>query len=226
MYFLKASPFGLVSMYHKNRDRHCGYRPVASISGRSLEPAAIIFPLEEGFFLSRILKAIPKEGGFIRHIDMSIMNKEVDNVVLQLDLTGSSHRGRLEKLPNYVSGWKWSICSTKSKARYETIARLKRFHYAFISIHLNVAVLQVRRLFQHVYTVSLADRKQLWAVENVILYRASQDVVVQDLPMDALSARMMIDGFCHDFYQDVVVQDLPMDALSARMMIDGFCHDF
>ncbi|GJS18689.1 ribonuclease H-like domain-containing protein [Tanacetum coccineum] len=28
----KASPFGLVSMYRKNRDRHCAYLPVASIS--------------------------------------------------------------------------------------------------------------------------------------------------------------------------------------------------
>ncbi|GJY32243.1 retrovirus-related pol polyprotein from transposon TNT 1-94, partial [Tanacetum coccineum] len=34
--------------------------------------------------------------------DMSIMNKEVDNVVPRLDLTGSSHGGRLEKLLNYV----------------------------------------------------------------------------------------------------------------------------
>ncbi|GJR94040.1 hypothetical protein Tco_0266214 [Tanacetum coccineum] len=33
MHFRKASPFGLVSMYHKNRDRHCAYRPVASIGG-------------------------------------------------------------------------------------------------------------------------------------------------------------------------------------------------
>ncbi|GJQ99643.1 hypothetical protein Tco_0522628 [Tanacetum coccineum] len=29
-------------MYRKNRDRHCAYRPVASIGGRSLEPAAIM----------------------------------------------------------------------------------------------------------------------------------------------------------------------------------------
>ncbi|GJV86474.1 hypothetical protein Tco_1530412 [Tanacetum coccineum] len=42
MHFRKASPFGLVSMYRKNRDRHCAYRPVASIGGRSLEPAAIM----------------------------------------------------------------------------------------------------------------------------------------------------------------------------------------
>ncbi|GKE65084.1 hypothetical protein Tco_1519245, partial [Tanacetum coccineum] len=42
MHFRKASPFGLVSMYHKNCDRHCAYRPVASIGGRSLEPAAIM----------------------------------------------------------------------------------------------------------------------------------------------------------------------------------------
>nr|GEZ81910.1 hypothetical protein [Tanacetum cinerariifolium] len=42
MHFLKASPFGLVSMYRKNRDRHYGYRPVASIGGRSFEPAAIM----------------------------------------------------------------------------------------------------------------------------------------------------------------------------------------
>ncbi|GKB10805.1 hypothetical protein Tco_0844728 [Tanacetum coccineum] len=42
MNFRKASPFGLVSMYRKNRDRHCAYRPVASIGGRSLEPAAIM----------------------------------------------------------------------------------------------------------------------------------------------------------------------------------------
>ncbi|GJS52014.1 hypothetical protein Tco_0625376 [Tanacetum coccineum] len=41
-HFLKASPFGLVSMYLKKRDHHCAYRPVASIGGRSLEPAAII----------------------------------------------------------------------------------------------------------------------------------------------------------------------------------------
>ncbi|GJZ56072.1 hypothetical protein Tco_0611265 [Tanacetum coccineum] len=42
MHFRKASPFGLVSMYHKNRDRHCAYRPVASIGGQSLDPAAIM----------------------------------------------------------------------------------------------------------------------------------------------------------------------------------------
>ncbi|GKA66322.1 zinc finger, CCHC-type containing protein, partial [Tanacetum coccineum] len=35
-------------------------------------------------------------------IAMSIMNKEVDNIVSRLDLTGSSHGERLEKLPNYV----------------------------------------------------------------------------------------------------------------------------
>nr|GFA51259.1 hypothetical protein [Tanacetum cinerariifolium] len=44
MHFSKASPFGLVSMYRKNRDRHYEYCPVASIGGRSLEPAAIIMP--------------------------------------------------------------------------------------------------------------------------------------------------------------------------------------
>ncbi|GJX35733.1 hypothetical protein Tco_0247290, partial [Tanacetum coccineum] len=42
MHFRKASPFGLVSMYRKNRDRHCAYHPIASIGGRSLEPAAIM----------------------------------------------------------------------------------------------------------------------------------------------------------------------------------------
>ncbi|GKC26725.1 hypothetical protein Tco_1034019, partial [Tanacetum coccineum] len=42
MHFLKASPFGLVSMYLKNRDRYCAYCPVASIGGRSLEPAAMM----------------------------------------------------------------------------------------------------------------------------------------------------------------------------------------
>ncbi|GKB68745.1 hypothetical protein Tco_0930157 [Tanacetum coccineum] len=42
MNFLKASPFGLVLMYLKNRDRHCAYRPVASIGGRSLEPATMM----------------------------------------------------------------------------------------------------------------------------------------------------------------------------------------
>ncbi|GJT35973.1 hypothetical protein Tco_0926392 [Tanacetum coccineum] len=31
MHFRKASPFGLVSMYRKNRDRHCAYHRVASI---------------------------------------------------------------------------------------------------------------------------------------------------------------------------------------------------
>ncbi|GKG40555.1 hypothetical protein Tco_0467332, partial [Tanacetum coccineum] len=40
IHFHKASPFGLVLLYRKNRDRHCAYRPVASIGGRSLEPAA------------------------------------------------------------------------------------------------------------------------------------------------------------------------------------------
>nr|GEY91589.1 zinc finger, C2H2 [Tanacetum cinerariifolium] len=75
--------------------------------------------------------------------DVSIMNKEVDNVVLWLDLTGSSLGGRLEKIPNYV-----------------------------------------------------AARKQLWTMKTVILYRASQDVVVQDLLRDALSARRVIDEFC------------------------------
>ncbi|GJS65198.1 hypothetical protein Tco_0679762, partial [Tanacetum coccineum] len=42
MHFRKASPFGLVSMYRKNRDRHCAYRPVASISARSRDLAAIM----------------------------------------------------------------------------------------------------------------------------------------------------------------------------------------
>ncbi|GKD36328.1 hypothetical protein Tco_1251837, partial [Tanacetum coccineum] len=42
MHFLKASPFGLVSMYLKKRNRHCAYRPVASIGGRSLDPAAMM----------------------------------------------------------------------------------------------------------------------------------------------------------------------------------------
>nr|GEV35692.1 hypothetical protein [Tanacetum cinerariifolium] len=37
MHFLKASPFGLVSMYPKKRDCHCAYLPVASIGGRSLD---------------------------------------------------------------------------------------------------------------------------------------------------------------------------------------------
>ncbi|GKA80919.1 hypothetical protein Tco_0787611 [Tanacetum coccineum] len=44
-----------------------------------------------------------------------------------------------------------------------------------------------------------AARKQLWAVETVILYRASRDVVVQDLLRDDLSTRRVIDGFSHDF---------------------------
>ncbi|GKA50691.1 hypothetical protein Tco_0743764 [Tanacetum coccineum] len=42
MHFLKASPFGLVSMYLKKRDRHCVYCHIASISGRSLDPAAMM----------------------------------------------------------------------------------------------------------------------------------------------------------------------------------------
>ncbi|GKB78428.1 hypothetical protein Tco_0945323, partial [Tanacetum coccineum] len=33
---------GLVSMYLMKRDCHCAYLPVASIGGRSLEPAAIM----------------------------------------------------------------------------------------------------------------------------------------------------------------------------------------
>ncbi|GJV98179.1 hypothetical protein Tco_0511364 [Tanacetum coccineum] len=40
----KASPFGHVSMYRKNRDRHCGISsPVAKHCGRSLNTAAIMF---------------------------------------------------------------------------------------------------------------------------------------------------------------------------------------
>ncbi|GJV54337.1 hypothetical protein Tco_1450078, partial [Tanacetum coccineum] len=31
MHFRKASPFGLVSMYHKNRDRHCAYHRVEAL---------------------------------------------------------------------------------------------------------------------------------------------------------------------------------------------------
>ncbi|GKC18381.1 hypothetical protein Tco_1020531, partial [Tanacetum coccineum] len=42
-------------------------------------------------------------------------------------------------------------------------------------------------------------REQLWAVETVILCRASRDVVMQNLLRDALSARRVIDGFSHDF---------------------------
>ncbi|GJY54410.1 uncharacterized protein Tco_0446074 [Tanacetum coccineum] len=38
----KHPPFALLSMYRKNRDRHYAYRPVASIGGRSLDPAAIM----------------------------------------------------------------------------------------------------------------------------------------------------------------------------------------
>ncbi|GKD72304.1 hypothetical protein Tco_1330586 [Tanacetum coccineum] len=42
MHFLKASPFGLVSMYLKKRDRHCAYLPVAIIGARSLELATMM----------------------------------------------------------------------------------------------------------------------------------------------------------------------------------------
>ncbi|GJZ10596.1 hypothetical protein Tco_0545355, partial [Tanacetum coccineum] len=38
MHFLKASPFGLVSMYLKKRDCHGAYLPVANIGRRPLEP--------------------------------------------------------------------------------------------------------------------------------------------------------------------------------------------
>ncbi|GJW41257.1 hypothetical protein Tco_0067102 [Tanacetum coccineum] len=41
-HFVRHHHFGLVSMYRKNCDRHCAYRPVASIGGRSLDPAAIM----------------------------------------------------------------------------------------------------------------------------------------------------------------------------------------
>ncbi|GJR85477.1 putative reverse transcriptase domain-containing protein [Tanacetum coccineum] len=42
MHFRKASPFGLVSMYRKNRDRHCAFHPVAALVGQSLEPAPYV----------------------------------------------------------------------------------------------------------------------------------------------------------------------------------------
>nr|GEZ01781.1 hypothetical protein [Tanacetum cinerariifolium] len=107
-----------------------------------------------------------------------------------------------------ISGWTWSIRSTKSKARYETIARLKRLATktginlqlkTFEGVTYNSTssakaispcafVIDLEFYFDD-YTMSLAARKRLWAVETVILYRASQDVVVQDLLRDALSAR-------------------------------------
>ncbi|GJT78076.1 hypothetical protein Tco_1044801 [Tanacetum coccineum] len=37
---LSASPFGLYQCIIRNRDHHCGKSPVASIGGRSLDPAA------------------------------------------------------------------------------------------------------------------------------------------------------------------------------------------
>ncbi|GJR99608.1 hypothetical protein Tco_0316117 [Tanacetum coccineum] len=42
MHFLEASPFGFVSVYLKKRDCHYAYLPVASIGGRSLDPAAMM----------------------------------------------------------------------------------------------------------------------------------------------------------------------------------------
>ncbi|GJW24588.1 hypothetical protein Tco_0038399 [Tanacetum coccineum] len=42
MHFLKASPFGLVSMYLKKRDYYCAYLRVASIGGRSLDPTTMV----------------------------------------------------------------------------------------------------------------------------------------------------------------------------------------
>ncbi|GJS28693.1 hypothetical protein Tco_0489313 [Tanacetum coccineum] len=53
MHFLKASPFGLVSMYLKKRDRHCAYRPIASIGERSIEPVAMIVKRSKGSKRSR-----------------------------------------------------------------------------------------------------------------------------------------------------------------------------
>nr|GEU86851.1 hypothetical protein [Tanacetum cinerariifolium] len=59
MHFLKASPFGLVSMYRKNRDRHCGYHPIASISERSLEPAAMMRITRETIRISQSKVPLP-----------------------------------------------------------------------------------------------------------------------------------------------------------------------
>ncbi|GJY85467.1 hypothetical protein Tco_0499493 [Tanacetum coccineum] len=43
LHFVKASPFGIwFQCIVRTYDRHCAYRPVASIGGRSLEPAAIM----------------------------------------------------------------------------------------------------------------------------------------------------------------------------------------
>ncbi|GJX40485.1 copia protein [Tanacetum coccineum] len=41
---VSLTPFGIVSESQRfmNRDRHCAYRPIESIGGRSLEPAAIM----------------------------------------------------------------------------------------------------------------------------------------------------------------------------------------
>ncbi|GKC13060.1 hypothetical protein Tco_1009842, partial [Tanacetum coccineum] len=41
-HFLRESPFGLRSMYHKKRDCHSEYLHGASIGGRSFNPAAMI----------------------------------------------------------------------------------------------------------------------------------------------------------------------------------------
>nr|GEZ64177.1 hypothetical protein [Tanacetum cinerariifolium] len=72
MHFLKASPFGLVSMYHKNRDRHCAYLPVASIGGRSLEPAANT-PMVKKNKLDEDLLGTPVDATLYRGMIRSLM---------------------------------------------------------------------------------------------------------------------------------------------------------
>ncbi|GJV21740.1 hypothetical protein Tco_1370760 [Tanacetum coccineum] len=84
MHFRKASPFGLVSMYHKNRDRHCAYRPVASIGGRSLEPAAIIIMNQEEIQqAAREETWVPK----VDRVKISTTNMRIDPIMTQKEVT-------------------------------------------------------------------------------------------------------------------------------------------
>nr|GEW88604.1 integrase, catalytic region, zinc finger, CCHC-type, peptidase aspartic, catalytic [Tanacetum cinerariifolium] len=93
MHFLKALLFGLVSMYLKNRNRHCGYHPVASISGRSLEPAAII-PYKPTTVVVQAVAATDDSSVILEHTIVEIpMNIRLLMLAKQLRKCGKLSKG-------------------------------------------------------------------------------------------------------------------------------------
>ncbi|GKC93445.1 hypothetical protein Tco_1158887 [Tanacetum coccineum] len=98
MHFRKASPFGLVSMYRKNRDRHCAYRPVASIDFGYLSNNDKI--LNESLL---VLKKV--EGYMVRYEVKDLWPQLLVGDLCQADLIGD----------DFHSGFELSFVKVKSR---------------------------------------------------------------------------------------------------------------